>query len=159
MEHAADAKESLRCDLAADVLRRFGELRLQVNGTSMLPSICPGDVLTVHRQNIDHVRCGDIVLFERDDRLYAHRVLKKVEGRGGTLVIARGDALPEEDPPVYADELLGRVTSILRGRSRIDPRNGLTASERLVAWLARQSGWFARLASQALQRGRMTNPV
>jgi len=35
---------NLKCDLAADVIRRFGALRLRVNGFSMLPSIWPGDI-------------------------------------------------------------------------------------------------------------------
>src|SRR6266478_1168478 len=43
---ASNAHE-LKCDLAADVIRRFGVLRLRVNGFSMLPSIWPGDVVSV----------------------------------------------------------------------------------------------------------------
>jgi len=38
---------ALKCDLAADVIRGFGTLRLRVNGFSMLPSIWPGDVVCV----------------------------------------------------------------------------------------------------------------
>ena len=45
----ASAIHELKCDLAADVIRRFGTLRLRVNGFSMLPSIWPGDIACVSR--------------------------------------------------------------------------------------------------------------
>ena len=38
-------------DLDAQVIRQFGELRLKVTGASMLPSVWPGDVLTVRRRS------------------------------------------------------------------------------------------------------------
>ena len=43
----ATAIHELKCDLAADVIRRFGVLRLRVNGFSMLPTIWPGDIACV----------------------------------------------------------------------------------------------------------------
>jgi len=43
---ASDAHE-LKIDLAADVICGFGTLRLRVKGFSMLPTIWPGDVVSV----------------------------------------------------------------------------------------------------------------
>ena len=57
----------MKCDLAADVSRRFGVLRLRVTGFSMLPSIWPGDIACVSR--VDAYRPGDVVLFSRNGRL------------------------------------------------------------------------------------------
>lgn len=160
MEQVTGARESLKCALAADVLRSFGELRLEVHGSSMLPSIRPGDILTVRQQEISDVRCGEVVLFAREGRLYAHRVVKKLEDRGGALLISRGDALLNEDLPVTAGELLGRVTFILRGRSRIHSQGWPTARGRLLAWLVGHSDSFARLflLIHALRR-RAANPL
>jgi len=44
------ARETLGCELAAEVLRSSGRLRLRATGTSMLPAVWPGDVLSVCRE-------------------------------------------------------------------------------------------------------------
>jgi hypothetical protein len=41
----ATSRETLGCELAAEVIRSFGRVRLRATGTSMLPAIWPGDVL------------------------------------------------------------------------------------------------------------------
>jgi len=43
----------------------------------MLPSVWPGDLLIVTRAKPAALRPGDIVLFTRDSRLVAHRVVKQ----------------------------------------------------------------------------------
>src|SRR5213594_1846470 len=126
MEPVTQSREAVKCQLAAEALRSFGEVRLRVTGTSMLPSVRPGDVLFVRRQDAMEALPGDIILFARDEgRLFAHRVVQKLNRRGELLWITRGDSLPQKDPPVSRQELLGRVTAILRGESPIDPRAGL----------------------------------
>src|SRR5260221_9423978 len=70
---------NLKCDLAADVIRRFGALRLRVNGFSMLPSIWPGDIAWVSR--VVAFRPGDVVLFSRKGRRFVHRVVRDVGRR------------------------------------------------------------------------------
>jgi len=99
-----------KCDLAAQVLRRFGELRLQVTGASMLPSLWPGDLLTIHSVQPSKVSRGDVVLFFRESRFFVHRVLSVSADR----LLTRGDGLPSSDPPVGPNELLGRVVSVAR---------------------------------------------
>src|SRR5438876_11761043 len=100
---------NLKCDLAADVIRRFGALRLRVNGFSMLPSIWPGDIACVSR--VAAYRPGDVVLFSRKGRLFVHRV---VEMSGGA-VVTRGDSMLDADPPVALSDVLGRVEAIEGG--------------------------------------------
>jgi hypothetical protein len=111
----------------------------------MLPSIYPGDILTVRRTEIACVVPGDIVLYTREDRLYAHRVVEKIDDGEGILLLTRGDTLAENDPPVSAAELLGRVASIVRGPLRLAPGRELSAYCRLVAGLVGRSTWFAGL--------------
>jgi signal peptidase I len=129
--------------LASEVLRSFGELRLQVEGSSMLPSIYPGDILTVRRAEIAGVVPGDIVLYTREDRLYAHRIVEKICDSEGVLLLTRGDTLAENDPPISPAELLGQVTSIARGPFRLAPGREPSAYGRVVAGLVQRSMWFA----------------
>src|ERR1700737_1372956 len=58
--------EPAKAALIKDTLDQFGQVRIRVTGSSMLPSIWPGDVLTIHRGVTSDVRGGDVVLFTRD---------------------------------------------------------------------------------------------
>src|SRR5579863_3842424 len=113
---------ALQCDLAADALRASGRLRLRVNGWSMLPSVWPGDTLLVECADDSAVREGDIVLFGRDRRLFAHRVLTKSPAPGGSTIATRGDAMPQPDPPISSHELVGKVAFIARNGKLIEPQ-------------------------------------
>ena len=109
----------------------LGGVRLRVTGASMLPSVRPGDILCVGHPEAAEAQAGDIVLFTREGRLFAHRVVRKVRSRGECYWITRGDSLTQDDPPVSGEELLGRVTAVVRGRRRIDPRAGARWSGRV----------------------------
>jgi hypothetical protein len=137
--------------LAAEVLSRFGEIRLRVTGSSMLPSVQPGDILTIRRCVMSAVECGAIVLFTRGGRLFAHRVV----ARRLTHLVTRGDALAWQDPPVFEDQLLGRVAALTRhGRGRQPP--ALTIGCRMAAAVVRRSTrarWLLIAGARARSRG------
>jgi len=105
------------CGLAADVVRSFGEVRLRVSGTSMVPSILPGDLISVRRANLDEISTGEVVLYLRGDRLFAHRAVGCADVAGEPRLITRGDRLSYTDAPVAACELLGRVAFVERDGS------------------------------------------
>lgn len=129
--------------MAREVLSVSGSLRLQVNGWSMLPSVLPGDVLIVQRTASHEVIQGDIVLFGRDARLFAHRVVGRTVD--DFRVITRGDAMPAADSPVDDREVLGKVIFILRNGRCIEPPKTLRAPQRAVAALVRRSELAARI--------------
>lgn len=134
MRLPAHSFDECRCDLAARACRAFGGLKLKVTGTSMLPAVHPGDVVAVRHCGVDGIAAGDLVLFLKGNRLFVHRVVSV----GGDALITRGDALPQADPLVCADELLGKVVRIER-RGRPVPR---------APWAA----WHYRLAHAVLRR-------
>lgn len=142
---AAENRALVRCQLAADAVRVFGKLRLKVIGSSMLPSVWPGDILSVRRAEISQVFIGDIVLFERDGRLCAHRVVDKIVATDQTYLVTQGQQVCSTDPPVSSRELLGLATSIERGRLRIDPRAGLRMQWRILSVVLRRSAFATRL--------------
>jgi hypothetical protein len=145
-----DTRDELKRQLVLEVVGSLGEAHLPASGSSMLPSIRPGDVLEVHRERMAGVSKGDIVVFEREARLVTHRVVEKVTGPERTLLITRGDALRAPDPPVTPEELLGRVTAILRGGRRLDPR--LTRWARVASWFLARSEFCARVARRLSRR-------
>jgi hypothetical protein len=145
-----DTLSELEGELFLEALKSAGQARLAVTGTSMLPSIRPGDMLEVHRQGMEAILPGDVVLFLRTGGFAAHRVVERVIGPERTLLITRGDALRVPDPPVTPEELLGRVTAILRGGRRLDPR--LTRRARVASWFLARSEFCARVARRLSRR-------
>jgi signal peptidase I len=119
-------------ELAAALLREGHAIRFRATGRSMRPAIRHGDLLRVEPVDWRTLRPGDVVLFRLGGRLLAHRVVRA----DGTKLVTRGDRSPREDPPVTADQVLGRVAGTEPGRGR--PSNGL--SEILGARLRRGRG-------------------
>jgi signal peptidase I len=109
-----DSRDEVRCSLAAEALRSWGELKLRATGVSMLPTLWPGDILTVQSFRPEEVEPGEIVLYMRQDRFFIHRVVSKNLGRDEAFLITRGDCMSENDPPVGKRELLGRITEVRR---------------------------------------------
>lgn len=140
---AADAA-AVKCDLASEVLRSFGNLRFEATGFSMLPSMWPGDTLMVERVSGDQVRIGDVVLVGRDRRLCAHRVVSRSEDKENPLWITQGDAMPAPDRPVNQSELLGRVSYLIRAGRLIAVRPELSVVKRLTAKMVARSVPAAR---------------
>jgi hypothetical protein len=111
----------------------------------MIPSIWPGEILLVRRTTIGEVAPGEIVLAEREGRLFAHRMVQ-VRGEGSsTRIVTRGESLLAEDPEISEAELLGRVAAISRdGEWReIETQPGLGI--RVVAAIVRRSSFAARV--------------
>ena len=142
MAHAA------KCELAEKTLRLFGSLRLRVTGLSMLPSVWPGDLLLIRRQQMDQIYPGDIVLFGCHGRLIAHRAVFKTDDLEAPSLITRGDALPSQDSPISPAQLLGKVSGILRGGEWIQPSRRLSFGARTVAMLVSRSGRAATILSR-----------
>jgi hypothetical protein len=106
----------------------------------MLPALWPGDILVI-RGAVAAPSPGEIVLFLRYRRLFAHRVMRA----SGSQLITRGDALPDRDAPVRASEVLGVVVEIIRDGSRSVPARPPSAAQRMAALAIRRSGAVYRL--------------
>jgi signal peptidase I len=120
-----NASIEVACGLTEEVVRNFGAVRLRVFGTSMVPSILPGDLVSIHRASLNDISPGEVVLFRKKGRLFVHRVVdRKVAGTSDGSVepylITRGDRLRDDDPPVSSPELLGRVVSIERDNRNVE---------------------------------------
>jgi signal peptidase I len=137
-----NASIELACGLAEEVVRTFGEVRLRVFGTSMVPSILPGDLVLIRRASLREISPGEVVLFLQKGRLFAHRVVdRKLMATSDYpeefYLITRGDRLRHDDPAVSQMELLGRVISIERDNREVElPAIG---SNRLIVRLLQSS--------------------
>jgi signal peptidase I len=134
--------EQCRCDLAAEALRRSGTLTLKAFGTSMLPTLWPGDLARVQSCGFDDVHAGDIVLCKRHDRFYLHRVAQKI---GNGSLITRGDSMPGADPRLPSEDLVGKVTEIQHGNQGFVPVRKLSVAARLIGRILAHSNFCMRL--------------
>jgi hypothetical protein len=112
----------------------------------MLPSVWPGERLVVERIQPEQVRIGDLVLVGREGKLCAHRVVGTAGHPENPQWITQGDALPVPDRPVAENELLGRITYLIRAGKLIAVPTKLDVIDTLIAKIVRRS----RLAACAL---------
>jgi signal peptidase I len=129
-----DGREDTKLNLAVETLRDRNTVRLRAWGTSMLPSVWPGDLLTIESAAYDEVIPGDIVLVLRNQRPFIHRLIQKRMTEDCISWITRGDAMPHNDPPIAATELLGRVTCVGRGNRSFVPSRQVSQLNFAVGW-------------------------
>jgi hypothetical protein len=129
-------RPSLFDDVGLALLREGQAVRFRAAGLSMEPSIHDGDAITVVPVPLEKVRRGDVLLYRRDERLLAHRVLGRVRGVDALLRV-RGDAPGWEEERVPESDVLGRVEAVEREGRPVAWRGPFA---RRVAALARRLG-------------------
>lgn len=134
-----------RCSLVAEALREWGVLKIRATGVSMLPTLWPGDLLTVHSRQLEEIEPGEIVLYRRRGRFFIHRCLSKSITGDDIFLIARGDSMPGDDPPVRGDQVLGKVTEIQRSGSVFSPARKLSPFRRMAGYLFCHWSLFRRV--------------
>ena len=138
-------REDLKLNLAIETLRRRGGVRSRARGMSMLPSLWPGDLLTIQAANQDEVIAGDIVLVMHEKRCFIHRLVEIQIFEKGIRLLTRGDAMPHGDPPACA-ELLGRVIRVQRADCSFVPSSRVSLVHSAAAWILCRSGRCRSLA-------------
>jgi signal peptidase len=118
----------------------------------MYPAIRDGEAVRVEPIGSHEIRRGDILLYQSERGVTAHRVVGVKEDDGGRVFTLRGDALAMCDAPVRAEQVLGRLVAVERkGREvrLVGRRAGIGRGARVcVAYLKRglRSGFdFLRL--------------
>jgi hypothetical protein len=96
------------------LLAAAGELRLVVVGSSMKPTILPGDSVVI-RPLPGAPRMGDVLVYTRGGHLWCHRVLLS-----GRSAITKGDGRGRPDSPVPASAMIGRAVALQRGTRIIE---------------------------------------
>jgi signal peptidase I len=139
------SRQDVQLDLAAEVLSRFGEVRLVELGRSMIPTIYPGDILTIRSEPKNGARCGDIVLHLRAGRFCVHRVTQTWQQSARFMFTTWGDAAARPDPPFDENQLLGRVTAIVRRGRQVDFAQMETLRKKLLRRAVRKSEVAATL--------------
>jgi len=108
-------------------------------GTSMVPAIHPGDVLSIQAVDPKEVSLGDIVVYARAHVLVVHRIVRTSHGLSEPYLVTRGDRLLRDDPPILPGELLGRVASIERKNRLVNVHKFSNWAEQVLCLVLRRS--------------------
>jgi signal peptidase I len=110
MTGAAAALQSLSAeeiDAVAVLWKRQGrQFVTSFNGTSMLPAIAPGQLVTV--QCGVEPMVGDVAVFRYDDQVGVHRVV----ARSSIWLLTWGDNNPLPDDPVTPIRIIGAIRDV-----------------------------------------------
>ena len=104
--------------LSRGLLASGHQFQFQARGRSMLPLIQDGETLRVESVPPKRLRVGDIVIAKTPRGLRAHRLIFKDFDRD--CFLTRGDASQQSDPPVSAQQIIGRV--VLSARTHLRAR-------------------------------------
>ena len=84
-----------------------------VEGTSMEPLFQTGDVVFVIKVKPSDIKPGDIIVYEKPNGAYIiQRVTKIVNENSEIVIITKGDNNKYYDPPISANQVVGKVLSI-----------------------------------------------
>jgi len=84
-----------------------------VEGQSMEPLLQTGDIVIVYKVDEGDLRLGDIVVYKKSDgSLIIHRIIDIYETSSAIVIITKGDNNAFPDPPITADQVIGKVLSI-----------------------------------------------
>ena len=121
-------------EMLSDALRKGRAIDIRAFGFSMWPRIKDGALVHIEPCDGERVQPGDVVLFERSERLVLHRVLRVARHR----LLLKGDACLDVDGWVSRKRVVGRL----------DSRSG----DRLLARFAPHLGRPLGLASVVARR-------
>jgi signal peptidase I len=122
-------------------IRAQGAASVRILNGDMFPWMRSGDQVFVRRWNFELLRPGDVILFERNEAFFVHRVIRIEAGPAGArTAITKGDALDTVDTPVTEVEFVGRATRIHRGKRHIDIQSlGQRVAARALARVSKLS--------------------
>jgi hypothetical protein len=152
----ADVERDLRTTALLGLYRSYGRtgrrVWLDTRGTSMRPLVGPGGRMLVEF-GARQTQVGEVVLFERQEAIVAHRVVGRRRRDGREQLIVKGDAEAYFDPPIAHDDILGVVRGIRGGPAGPVRRRGLGGrSSRVIAEVSRWTGRGARAARRVAVR-------
>jgi hypothetical protein len=125
--------------IAASLQQSGRVLESRVRGTSMADALPEGAAVRIALCRAQGYRRGEVVAFLVGARLTVHRVVVARCWPRRTALVTRGDARVFADPPLRADQVLGRVVAVRTTTAAWTPvpaPTPLTRTRGLVAAIA-----------------------
>src|SRR3990172_6294714 len=115
-------------------LARKKRFALKVEGTSMIPILQPGDVLTLEKTAFLRIKENDVVMVIKNKQPMIHRVIYKAKN----YLVTRGDHQMESDGRIKPSRVYAKVVDVKRGAHQFRLEN---------YYLIQSSRYFKSIAS------------
>jgi signal peptidase I len=112
MMRATENRELI--EIAEHAISAGQSVRMVAGGWSMFPFFRPRDVLTIAPVNIQEINAGELVVFRRDGRWIAHRVIRIQKSETEITLVTCGDGCLFSDEPISEGIFVGRVIAMSR---------------------------------------------
>ena len=93
-------------ELSKKIISRGSCVRIPVVGVSMFPLIRSRDIIHFQPVKDSGVSIGDVIVYERGERMVAHRLLRKELYNGTMMLTTKGDAFIHQDRPIHQEKVL-----------------------------------------------------
>jgi signal peptidase I len=119
MAATREFRPELLAILLRDLTAEGKPVEIPVRGSSMRPWLRDGDRVRLVPMTVEEMRVGDVVVRVNTAGPVIHRFVGRWPSRQGWRLLTKGDGASRLDPPVRADELVGRVVARVRdGRAQ-----------------------------------------
>jgi hypothetical protein len=96
-------------------------IKLHARGYCMYPSISPGDILQARYKKFQEINIGEVIIFQQNGVLFAHRVIRKQENVKDSGLITQADrSLSEDTALATSQNILGVLVAVERKGRIID---------------------------------------
>ena len=110
----SDISQDEFISIASDILNVQEQVSINSAGISMFPILHAGDILKIHKIEIQNIVKGDIIIGTIHQRTIGHRVVSINKSNGNYTFVTRGDNCKKNDPTIQANDVLGRVVGFTR---------------------------------------------
>ena len=88
---------------------------IAVGSGSMEPTYIRGDAIIYEKEKPKNIDVGDILVFEKDNKLITHRVVKKSKVNNNIYFYTKGDANKSVDNyKITEEEVVGKVDLVVK---------------------------------------------
>lgn len=105
--NSLNTQQLLELNLA--ILEKHHVVEIKAWGYSMFPLLRPGDRLLIRKIRGTEIQKGDIVIVKMPDKWVAHRFHHAYKHNSQTYYVCKGDSVPNNDPPVPPETIIGQV--------------------------------------------------
>lgn len=93
------------------IINSIGKVSFTLSGTSMIPTLYPGTIITIKKFNFNELKPYDIIAYKKfDTHITIHRIINIVTSDNETYIKTKGDNNEYPDSYyVYENEYIGKI--------------------------------------------------
>ena len=138
-----------------DICLKNNNIIFRASGWSMFPVIWEGDILEIEPIRLEDAIEGDIILYKLGALTFAHRLVKAYLEDGCLCALTSGEkgyrnGLFYEPKGIPSGSVIGKITRIKRGKSRMSPDEAELNKTGLIKGIAKLAVWMMK---QHLKQG------